>query len=242
MWSLYQKEIVSFFSNITGYLVIIVFLFINSLLLWIIPGDYNILDMGYARLNSFFEISPWVFLFLVSAVTMRSFAEEKKMGTLELLFTRPITELQLVIAKYLAAISLVVLSLIPSLIFYASVYYLANPTGNMDTGGTWGSYLGLFFLAGIYVAIGIFASSLTDNQIIAFIISSLMGVIMFKGFDVIAALPVCTGYEHIILYLGINEHYLSISRGVIDSRDIVYFISITIIFIIITRKKLENRN
>jgi len=236
MWSLFIKEISGFFSNITGYLVIIVFLLINSLLLWIIPGEYNILDSGYATLSPLFEISPWVFLFLVPAITMRSFAEEKRQGTLELLLTRPLSELQIILAKYFASFVLVVLSLLPTLIFYISVYLLGNPQGNLDTGGTWGSYLGLFFLGAIYVAIGTFSSSLTDNQVVAFILSTVMCLIMFMGFDIIAALPIFSGYEQWIAYLGIREHYQSISRGIVDTRDVVYFITIAALFIILTRE------
>lgn len=236
MWSLFIKEISGFFSNITGYLVIIVFLLINSLLLWIIPGEYNILDSGYATLSPLFEISPWVFLFLVPAITMRSFAEEKRQGTLELLLTRPLSELQIILAKYFASFVLVVLSLLPTLIFYISVYLLGNPQGNLDTGGTWGSYLGLFFLGAIYVAIGTFSSSLTDNQVVAFILGTVMCLIMFMGFDIIAALPIFSGDEQWIAYLGIREHYQSISRGIVDTRDVVYFITIAALFIFLTRE------
>ncbi|HOK52067.1 MAG TPA: gliding motility-associated ABC transporter permease subunit GldF [Bacteroidales bacterium] len=236
MGSLFRKEITGFFSNITGYLVIIVFLLVNSLLLWVIPGQYNIMDLGYATLSPLFEISPWVFLFLVPAITMRAFAEEKRQGTLELLLTRPLSELQIIFAKYFAALVLVILSLLPTLIFYFSVYLLGNPQGNLDTGGTWGSYLGLFFLAAIYVAIGIFSSSLTDNQVVAFIIATIQCLIMYMGFDVIASLPIFVGYEHWVAYLGIHEHYQSISRGIVDTRDVVYFITVAAFFILLTRE------
>ncbi|MGC8803309.1 MAG: gliding motility-associated ABC transporter permease subunit GldF [Bacteroidales bacterium] len=236
MRSLFIKEISSFFSNITGYLVIVVYLLINSLLLWIIPGNYNIIDSGYATLSPLFEISPWVFLFLVPAITMRSFAEERRQGTLELLITRPLSELQIILAKYFAALTLVILSLLPTLIFYLSVYLLGNPQGNIDTGGTWGSYLGLFFLAAIYVAIGIFSSSFTENQVVAFIVGTILCLIMFMGFEIIATLPFFSGFEHWIAYLGINEHYQSISRGIVDTRDIVYFVTIAIFFVLLTRE------
>lgn len=236
MRSLFIKEISSFFSNITGYLVIFVYLLINSLLLWVIPGDYNIIDSGYATLSPLFEISPWVFLFLVPAITMRSFAEERRLGTLELLLTRPLSELQIILAKYFAALSLVILSLLPTLIFYLSVYLLGNPQGNVDTGGTWGSYLGLFFLAAIYVAIGIFSSSLTDNQVVAFIVGTILCLVMFMGFEIIAAVPLFSGFEQWIAYLGIHEHYQSISRGIVDTRDVVYFVTIAAFFILLTRE------
>lgn len=242
MKSLFYKEIITFFSSIIGYLVIIVFLLINSLLLWIIPGIYNITESGYASLKPFFEISPWVFLFLVSAVCMRMFAEEKKQGTFELLITRPLTEMQLIIAKYSAALVLVTLALIPSFIYYLSIYFLGNPVGNIDTASVIGAYIGLFFLASIYAAIAIFASSLTDNQVIAFIIAVFTSLFFYIGFDVMALLPIFSGYEGLIIYLGINEHYKSISRGVIDSKDVVYFVSVIAIFLFSTRMILQKRS
>jgi ABC-2 type transport system permease protein len=241
MYSLLRKEISGFFSSLTGYIVIIVFLLTNSLFLWVLPGSFNIPETGYASLEPLFIISPWVFLFLVSAVTMRMFAEEKRQGTLELLMTKPSTELQIVLAKYLAALLLVLLSLIPTLIFFISVYLLGNPTGNIDTGGTWGSYIGLFFLAAIYVAIGVFASSLTDNQIVAFIVSAVISVLFYIGFDALASLPVFSNKESFIALLGINEHYKSMSRGVIDLRDMVYFIGVVSLFILFTRIVLQSR-
>jgi ABC-2 type transport system permease protein len=241
MLSLFYKEIAGFFSNITGYLVIIVFLAINSLMLWVIPSEYNIPDTGYATLSSFFEISPWIFLFLVSAVTMRMFAEEKKQGTLELLITRPLSEIQLILAKYFAALVLVLISLIPSIIYYFSIYHLGNPPGNIDRGGTMGSYLGLFFLSSIYVAIGLFSSSITDNQIVAFILSVIISLAMYMGFDILSSFSIFAGHENIIAYVGINEHYQSISRGIIDTRDIIYFITAALFFILLTRLVLESR-
>ncbi len=241
MKQLFYKEIIGFFSTLTGYLVIAVFLIVNSLLLWVIPGVYNIPDGGYATLKPFFEISPWVFLFLVSAVTMRMIAEEKKQGTLEILLTRPLTEMQIILAKYFASVTLVVLSILPTIIFYFSVFYLGNPVGNIDSGGTLGSYLGLFFLASIYAAIGLFASSLTDNQVVAFIMAVILSLIMFIGFDILSQLSVFAGAEHIISLIGINEHYKSISRGIIDTRDVVYFISVAVLFLYFTRTVLQSR-
>ncbi|MCX7987800.1 MAG: gliding motility-associated ABC transporter permease subunit GldF [Bacteroidales bacterium] len=241
MRSLFVKEIVGFFSNITGYLVIMVYLISNSLLLWVIPGEFNVLESGYASLSPLFGISPWIFLFLAPAITMRSFAEEKKQGTLELLLTRPLTPLQIILAKYLAAIVLVLLALIPTLIFYLSIYWLGNPQGNLDTGATWGSYLGLFFLAAIYVAIGIFASSLTDNQVVAFILSAVLCLLLYIGFDILSSFTLFAGYENWIAYLGINEHYRSISRGIVDSRDVIYFLTIASFFIMLTKETLERK-
>ena len=236
------KEIQGFFSSLTGYIVIIVFLVTNGLFMWVFPGDLNVLDSGYASLDSLFTIAPWIFLFLVPAVTMRMFAEEKRSGTLEFLLTKPLSDLKIVLAKYLAGLILVLLSLLPCLIYYWSVSQLGNPPGNLDTGGTWGAFIGLFFLAGIYVAIGVLASALTDNQIIAFIIAVLLSFLVYTGFDYLAQLPGLQSLDAFILNLGINEHYKSISRGVVDSRDIIYYLAAISIFILITKIKLQSRN
>ncbi len=241
MLSLFRKEIGIFFSSITGYLVIVVFLLANSLFLWVFPGNFNIIDSGYASLEPLFIISPWIFLFLVSAVTMRMIAEEKRMGTLELLITRPLKEMQIISAKYFAAVLLVLLSLIPTLVFFLSVYLLGNPVGNIDTGGTLGSFIGLFFLAAIYAAIGIFSSSITDNQIVAFIVSVILSLFFYIGFDMLASLPFFTFKEGFVASLGINEHYKSISRGVLDSRDIIYFAGVVVIFLMLTKLSLQSR-
>ncbi len=241
MLSLLKKEIRGFFSSLTGYIVIVMFLAITSLFLWVFPGEMNILDGGYATLEPLFFIAPWVFLFLVPAITMRMFAEESKAGTLDLLLTRPLTEMQVILAKYLASVLLVVVSLIPTLIFYISVYLLGNPQGNLDTGGTWGSYIGLFFLAAVYAAIGIFASSFTENQIISFLISVVLCFLLYAGFDLLSALPVFHKIESLVIYLGISDHYKSLSRGVIDTTDILYYLGIISLFLIFTRTILESR-
>ena len=240
MLMLLSKEIRNFFTSITGYVVIIVFLLANSAFIWLFPGDMNILDTGYASLDSFFTFAPWIFLFLVPAITMRSFAEETKTGTMEFLLTKPITNMQLVMAKYLGSLALVLLALIPCLIFYYSVWALGNPPGNLDTGGTWGAFIGLFLLAAIYVAIGIFASSLTDNQIIAFIIAFLISFFFYQGFDFLATLPMLQHIDTFIMNLGINEHYKSISRGVLDSRDIIYYLIVIVLFNLFTKTKLQS--
>lgn len=241
MWVLFKKEVSSFFNSLTGYIVIIVFLLANSLFLWVFPGAFNVLDSGYANLDTLFIISPWIFLFLVPAVTMRLFAEEKRSGTIELILTKPLNGLQIVLSKYLAGLTLVLFSLLPSLIYFVSVYQMGNPIGNIDTGGTWGSYIGLFFLASIYTSIGIFSSSLTENQIIAFIISMLLCFFFFIGFESISGLGLLGEFDEILLNLGINEHYRSMSRGVIDSRDIVYFLGIITAFVFFTKTVLDSR-
>lgn len=218
-----------------------VFLTANSLFLWIFPGELNVLESGYATIDTLFIIAPWVFLFLVPAVTMRMFSEERKTGTIELLLTRPLSDLQIISAKFLAGLILVLFSLLPCLVYFISVYLLGNPVGNIDTGGTWGSFIGLFFLAGIYVSIGIFASSMTDNQIIAFILSLILCFFFFIGFESLSSIPIFQSIDHVIMNLGINEHYKSMSRGVIDSRDMVYFAVVVVLFLVFTKMSMQSR-
>lgn len=241
MLAIFRKEISGFFSSLTGYIVIAVYLLVNSLFMWIFPGEMNIFDNGYAGLDTLFLISPWIFLFLVPAVTMRMIAEEKRLGTIELIFSRPITERGIIWGKYLASVVLVLLALLPGIIYYISVCLLGEVPGNLDKGGTIGAYTGLFFLASVYASIGIFASSITDNQVIAFVTAVLLCFILFMGFDSVAYLPGVKNFDESIIRLGINEHYKSMSRGVIDIRDAVYFISVVIIFNESTRMVLLSR-
>lgn len=241
MFTIFRKEITEFFSSLTGYIVIIVFLLVNSLFMWIFPGELNILDSGYAGLDTLFIISPWVFLFLVPAVTMKMIAEEKRLGTIELIFSRPVTERGIVYGKYLASVALVILSLLPCLIFYFSVSRLGETPGNLDKGAVLGASLGLFFLAAVYTSAGLLASSLTDNQVIAFIIAVLVSFILFMGFDSFAYLPGLKKIDEFVIRLGINEHYKSISRGVIDINDVAYFTAIVVIFNEATRLILLSR-
>ncbi len=241
MIALLKKEINEFFSTITGYIVIIVFLLAIGLFMWVFPGQNNVFDSGYATLDSLFTLAPWIFLFLVPAVTMRMISDEKKQGTMELLLTRPITDLQIVLAKYLAAVVLLIISLLPTLIYYYSVYQLGNPVGNIDSAGTIGSYIGLFFLVAIYAAIGIFTSSLTSNQIIAFILAMLLSFIFFMGFDFLSSMWIFSSIDTTVSELGINAHYKSMSRGVIDTRDIVYFLSVIILFVFLTKTIVQSR-
>ncbi len=241
MLQLLQKEISSFFNSLIGYIVIVVFLLASSMFLWVFPGEYNILENAYATLDSLFILAPWVFLFLLPAITMRLFADEKKSGTIELLFTKPFTDFQIIMAKYLSGLLLGLFSLIPTLIYYFSVYMLGNETGNMDIGGTWGSYIGLFFLAAIYVAIGLFSSSLTENQIIAFLLAVFLSFFFYIGFDSISSISFLEPVSEFILNMGINEHYKSMSRGVLDVRDIVYFVGVIAFFLFSTKTVLESR-
>ncbi len=239
MWALFQKEVASFFNSLTGYIVIIVFLVINGLFIWVFPGNTNLLDSGFANLKPLFDIAPWVFLFLVPAITMRSFSDEIKSGTLDLLLTRPLSNLQIVLGKYFACLMLIVLSLLPTLVYYISVIILGTPVGNIDNGAFWGSFIGLFLLGGIYASIGILTSSLSENTIIAFILSVFISFIMYSGFDYVAWLFPVSNIGNTIMNLGIDAHYQSISRGVIDSSDILYYLSVISVFIVITRMRLS---
>jgi ABC-2 type transport system permease protein len=240
MWALFKKEISGFFSSLTGYVVMVVFLLLNSLFTWILPGQFNVLENGYATLDSLFAIAPWVFLFLVPAITMRMISEEKRTGTLDLLYTRPVSDLQIILAKFFASWGLVLFSLIPTLIYFWSVYRLGSPPGNIDVGGFWGSFAGLLFLGGIYAAIGIFASSLTGNQIVAFITAVFVCFIMYLGFDFLSELAGSGRTAFFISRLGIGHHYNSISRGVVDSRDILYFLGVMVLFVMGTRTVLQS--
>jgi ABC-2 type transport system permease protein len=241
MLSVYWKEVNSFFSSLIGYLVIAVFLIMIGLFMWVF-SETNILDYNYATLEQLFSIAPLVFLFLIPAVTMRSFAEENQKGTIEFLATKPLTDLQIVSGKYLANLTLVMFALLPTLIYYYSVYNLGSPTGNLDSGGILGSYIGLSFLAAVFTAIGMWASSITDNQIVAFILGAFLCFFFHWAFSYLAMLPVFTGGLHIFISkIGINYHYSSISRGVLDSRDIIYFISIIIVFMLATLTSLSRR-
>lgn len=236
MYSLLKKEITSFFGSLTGYVVVFVFLLATSLFLWVFPGNYNILEGGYASLDGLFSLAPWVYLFLVPAVTMRLFAEEKRLGTMEVLLTRPLSVFRIVFAKYLAGLLLVTISLLPTLVYFFSVYSLGNPVGSIDNGGTWGAFIGLFFLAAIYVAIGLFASALTDNQIFSFILAMGLSFLAYLGFDLVGSMQLPSAIQQLITGFGINEHYNSISRGVVDSRDLVYFLATILLFLFLTSR------
>lgn len=241
MLALWKKEVMTFFGSLTGYLVAGVFLVILSLFLWFIPGNMNIPMGAYATLDSLFWIAPWIYLFLVPAITMRLFAEEKRGGTIELLYTYPISAWNIITAKYLAGLTLVAISLLPTLFFYFSVNQLAQPVGNLDHGAIWGSYIGLLLLASVYVAIGIFSSSLTSNQIVAFLLALVLCYFFYDGFAALAALPGPGSLSEVLLSLGIAEHYRSISRGVVDSRDFIYFLSVIVIFLLLTKVVISSK-
>ncbi len=241
MFALFLKEIRSFLSSLIGYIVITVFLIVLGLFLWVFPTDFNILDYGYANVDGLFIIAPFVFLFLVPAVTMRSFSEEQKSGTLELLFTRPLSDMQIIIAKYMAGLVLIVFSLIPTIIYFVSVWYLGLPQGNIDVGGFWGSFIGLLFLGATFVSIGVFSSSLSDNQVVAFILAIILSAFLYLGFEFIYSLELFGNIDLFIKSLGISEHYSSISKGVIDTRDIIYFVSVITVFLFLTKLSLARR-
>ena len=241
MLSILKKELKSFFSNAIAYIVIGIFLLLNGLLLWVIPGEYNVPDNGYANVDGLFYLAPWLFLLLCPAVTMRFFAEEKQTGTWELLVTKPVSKAGIALGKFLAGWILVIISLLPTVIYYFTVYYIAEPLGNIDSGQFWGSFIGLIFLSGIYTAIGTFASSLTNNQIVSFVIAVVLSFFLFYGFDVAASLINSAEITDFLGNLGINFHYKSMSRGVIDSRDIAYFIVVSTVFIVLTIRQIRNK-
>jgi ABC-2 type transport system permease protein len=240
MLSIYKKEFYAYLSSLVAYITIGIFLTILGLFLWVFP-DTSILDYGYAGLDSLFNTIPYLFMFLIPAITMRTLAEEKKEGTYELLATKPLTDWDIVLGKYLASVTLVLFALIPTLIYYISVYQLGATVGNIDTGAVIGSYIGLFLLGSAFVAIGIFSSSLTKNQIIAFAIAVFLCFLSFSGFDSASQILSFKSIDSILINLGINEHYQSISRGVLDTRDLIYFLSFIAIFLVITKTILGGR-
>ena len=238
MWTLFKKELGSFLTSLIGYITIVVFLVVNGLFLWVISSDswgFNIFDSTIASLDGLFALSPWLFLFLISAITMKMFAEEKKNGTIEILLTKPISDLSIIMAKFLAGLVIVVLSVLPTMIYIICVYQLGSPAGNLDLGSIFGSYIGLVFLGGVFVSIGLFASSLSSNQIVAFIVSMLLCFVFYIGFTFISWVPFLSKFDLGIRNLGIEYHYNSMSRGVISLKDVVYFLSVTTFFIFLTR-------
>ena len=241
MFTLFKKELASFFSSLIGYLTIVVFLALTGLMLWVFKSDFNILDYGYAGMDGLFIIGPFLYLFLIPAITMRMFAEEKKNGTMELLLTKPLSEMKIIWAKFLAGFTLVFISLLPTLVCYFSVVALGDPVGNIDTGSVAGSYIGLLLLGAAFVAIGLFASSITNNQIVAFILAALMSAFMHLGFESIYRMGFLGDADLFVRSLGMSYHYDSISRGVVDSRDVIYFASVIAVFMMATRIVLQSR-
>lgn len=239
MVAILKKEISSFFSSATGYLVVGIFLVISGLFLFVFSGPYNILDNGFADVAPFFELAPWIFIFLIPAITMKSFSEEYKQGTMELLLTRPIGIWNLVWGKYLGAFFLCVIAIIPTFIYVFTISQLGDPAGNFDVGATLGSYFGLFLLAFTYTAIGLFSSALSQNQITAFIIAVFLCFFFFFAFEGLAGYNLFGDTAYGIEYLGISHHYKSMSRGVIDTRDIIYFLSLITLFLTLTYLRVQ---
>ena len=241
MRSIFIKEINSFFSSIVGYVALLVFLIACGLFLWIIP-EYSILGYGYASLDRFFEIAPWLLLLLVPAVTMRSFADEFRTGTIEWLSTKPVTDIEIILGKYFATLALIVFALLPTLVYVFTISSLSFPDVGLDTGALIGSYVGLFFLAATFAAVGVFCSSLTANQVVGFLISLLACYLFYTGFEQLSKLPsFAQGIDYYLSMTGMEFHYNSISRGLIDTRDIVYFLSVIALFVSLTRFSLNRR-
>jgi ABC-2 type transport system permease protein len=239
MWPICKKELRQFFSSLTGYIAIIVFLLVNGLVLFVFRD--NILDNGYASLESFFSFAPWILLFLVSAITMRSFSDEFKSGTFEILQTRPLSRGQIVSGKFFGSLIVAVVALLPTLVYYFTINHLAS-TGGIDSGAAAGSYMGLFLLTALFTSIGTCVSSFTTNPVVAFIICLMACILFYFGFDAISHLPLFSnGADYYIEMLGIDFHYQSISRGVIDTRDLVYFVSLIVFFLLLTRQNLSKR-
>jgi ABC-2 type transport system permease protein len=241
MFAIYKKEINQFLSSLVGYVAIGMFLVLSALFTFVFPST-SVLDSGFASLDPFFSNAPLFFLFLIPAISMRMFSEEFSSGTIELLLTRPLKITQIIAGKYLAALTLVVFSIIPTFVYYFSISKIAAPIGNVDTGGIIGSYFGLILLGASFVAIGSFGSAISNNQIIAFLLSVLLCFLFYMGFDFISKLPVFAGkFDYFVEHLGIQAHYLSLSRGVIDTRDVIYFLSIILIFLLLSNMILSKR-
>ena len=239
MWSICKKELRQFFSSLTGLISIVVFLILNGAILFIFPD--NILDYGYATLDKFFQLAPFILLFLIPAITMRSFSDEFKGGTYEILQTKPLSRWQIIGGKYFASLIVVIIALIPTIIYAVTVQQL-SAVGGLDMGATIGSYIGLILLAGVFVAISIFCSSLTSNPVVAFVAGAFLCFLVYNGFEAISKIPVFeSGADYFISMLGIDFHYRSISRGVIDTRDLIYFLTVILFFLLFTNKNLLTR-
>ena len=239
MWPVCKKELGQFFSSLTGYIAIIVFLIVNGLVLFVFEN--NIFDFGYATLDRFFQLAPWILLLLIPAITMRSFADEFKAGTYEILQTRPLSRNQIIAGKYFGSLIVVLIALLPTVIYIYSIQSLSSGQG-IDTGATMGSYLGLVFLAAVFTSMGVCASSFTNNSVVAFILSLLGCAGLYYGFSAISRLPALTGgADYYVEMAGIDFHYRSVSRGVVDTRDLVYFLSLIILFLSIANRNLQKR-
>ena len=242
MKQIFWKEIRSFFSSLTGYVVIGLFLGMMGLMLFVFP-DFSLLEKPYASLDPLFAIAPVIFLFLIPAITMRSFAEENQSGTMEMLLTKPIREMDIILGKYLAALALAGIALLPSLLYYYTMYELGSPKGNLDSGAILGSYIGLALLAAGFTAVGVFASSLSNNQIVSFLLAAFVCFVFYYAFYFISKMPFVTGtFDDVIQRFGMDYHYAAISKGVIDSRDVLYFAGFVLVFLWLTLLGIRRRN
>ncbi|MFN8343574.1 MAG: gliding motility-associated ABC transporter permease subunit GldF [Spirosomataceae bacterium] len=240
MLAVFTKEINAFFSSLTAYMVMGVFLTAVGLLIWVFP-DTNVLNYGYADLGAFFNLTPFVLLFLIPAVTMRSLAEEVRNGTIELLLTKPLSDWQLVFGKFLADWTLVVVTLAPTLIYYYTVYQLGNPVGNVDTGAVFGSYIGLLLLSAVFVAVGLWTSSLSDNQIVAFVLAVFVCFLLFAGIGAVARLDFWGTLAYPLSWISLDQQYADLGRGLIDSRNVIYLLSVAVLFLWFTQRQIRKK-
>jgi ABC-2 type transport system permease protein len=239
MWAIFKKELTSYFTTPVGYLVMGLFLVLSGLFLWVFRGPFNIFDYGFADLSLFFLLAPWIFLLLIPAITMRSFAEERKLGTLELLLSKPLSTPTLALGKYIGTLSLTLLAVLPTLLYVATINELGTTPGNLDTGLVWGSYAGLFLLIMVYTSIGLYCSTLTDNQIVAFMSAVLVCFLLYYGFESLATLFPEGQTALWVQNLGMAAHYERIGRGVLDSRDLIYFLTLSAFFLYLSINRLN---
>ena len=240
MKEVFLKEVNSFLNSLIAYIVLSVFLIGVGLLVWVFP-ETSVLEYGYADLDTLFSFGPYVLLFLLPAITMRTFAEEKKAGTLELLYTRPLTDWQIILGKYFSSLLLLLLALLPTLLYYYSLSELGNPQGNIDSAAVAGSYVGLFLLGAVFAAVGVFASSLTENQIVSFLVALFLCFLLYSGFSSLASMDVLSSRGYVLQQLGILYHYTALSKGLIDSRNVIYFISVIVLMLMLTKLVLSSR-
>jgi ABC-2 type transport system permease protein len=239
MRALYWKEIRSFLGSIVGYIFIIIFLISSGIFHWVVSQDTNLLQGEEVDLIPFFNLSPIIFLILIPAITMRMIAEERKNGTIELLFTRPITDLQIILAKYLAGVTLLIIALLPTLVYYYSMVSIGVEAVDedgiavsvIDEGATFTSYIGLLLLGSVFIAIGVFASAITSNQIVSFILAMFLCWFFYDGFEMLGSFNLMGDYDFIFQFIGLTSHYRSIMKGVIDTSDIIYFLGMIAIFL-----------
>jgi len=239
MWAIFKKEFISFFSSVLGVLVVLVFLLISGLMLWVFDTPYNIFNAAYADLTLFFELAPWVFLFLIPGICMKSFSEEQRKGTLELLLTKPVSLNQLILGKFLGALVLSIIAILPTILYIFSIQDLAGSPENIDYGALTASYFGLVFLVAVYTAIGVFSSTLSGNQLIAFIIGVILCLLVYYGFYGLSESGIFGNDVFLLEYLSLNYHYKGIMRGVIDTRDLIYFVSVWALFMVLTKSRLK---